>query len=189
MVKHSIRVEGEAFRLRPISTDDAAFIIKLRTDPELGKHLHATSPSVDDQIAWTRRYYERQGDWYFIVEQVSNGESHGAVAIYNYKAANTSAEWGRWILKRGSLAALESASLVYDAGFDRLGLTLMYSRTEDVNQHVVSFHTSLGSALHGLVMGPDGERWTEQRMTSVRWCEIRPILEKKICAVAAVVNR
>jgi RimJ/RimL family protein N-acetyltransferase len=188
-VKHSIRVDGEAFRLRPISTDDAAFIIKLRTDPELGKYLHATSSSVADQIAWTHRYYERQGDWYFIVEQVSNGESHGAVAIYNYEAANASAEWGRWILKRGSLAALESVSLVYDAGFDRLGLTLMYSRTEDANQPVVSFHTSLGSALYGRVMGSGGERWTEQRITSVRWREIRPTLEKKISAVAAVVNR
>jgi RimJ/RimL family protein N-acetyltransferase len=187
-VKHSIKVEGEAFRLRPVSTDDAAFIIELRTDPELGKHLHATSPSVDDQIAWTRRYYQREGDWYFIVEQTSNGESHGAVAIYN-KAGDASAEWGRWILKRGSLAALESVSLVYDAGFDRLGLTLMYSRTEEANQPVVSFHTSLGSALHGLAMGPAGERWTEQRMTSVRWREIRPALEKKISDVAAVVNR
>ena len=188
-MKHSIRVEGEAFRLRPVSTDDAAFIIKLRTNPELGKHLHATSPSMDDQIAWTQRYYEREGDWYFIVEQASNSESHGAVAIYNYKAADASAEWGRWILKRGSLAALESSSLVYDAGFDRLGLALMYSRTEEVNQPVVSFHTSLGSALHGLVMGPGGERWTEQRMTSVRWREIRPTMEKKISAVASVVNR
>ena len=188
-MKHSIRVEGEAFRLRPVSTDDAPFIIKLRTDPRLGKYLHTTSPSVDDQIAWTRRYYEREGDWYFIVEQASNGEPHGAVAIYNYEAGDASAEWGRWILKRGSLAALESSSLVYDAGFDRLGLMLMYSRTEEVNQPVVSFHTSLGSALHGLVMGPGGERWTEQRMTSVRWREIRPTVEKKISAVAAVVDR
>jgi RimJ/RimL family protein N-acetyltransferase len=188
-VKHSIRVEGEAFRLRPVSADDAAFIIKLRIDPELGKHLHATSPSVDDQIAWTQRYYEREGDWYFIVEQVSNGESHGAVAIYNHKDVDASAEWGRWILKRGSLAALESVSLVYDTGFDRLGLTLMYSRTEEVNRPVVSFHASLGSALHGLVTGPDGEQWTEQRMTSVRWREIRPALQKNISAVAVVVNR
>jgi len=186
-MRHSLQAEGEAFRLRPVSVDDAAFIVALRTDPVLGKYLHATSPDIDDQRAWTKRYYEREGDWYFVVEQRATSDPQGAVAIYNYDADQKIAEWGRWILKKGSLAALESAALIYDVGFDQLGLELMYSRT--ANKLVVSFDTRLGSTTEGLVIGPEGERLIETRMTSAQWHELRAGLQEKIAAVAAIVNR
>lgn len=188
-LRHDLRLEGHGYRIRPVDTSDAAFIVGLRTDPELGKYLHATSPSVDDQIAWTQRYFEREGDWYFVIEDVVSGESQGCIAIYNHAPRFGTAEWGRWIIKRGSLAALESASLIYDMGFNVLGLESMYSRTEEANLPVVSFHESLGSEMNGLVIGPEGERWTEQVMISARWSELRTGLQPRVAATAALSRR
>src|SRR5690606_11824330 len=98
-----------------------------------------TSPLVEDQENWTRTYFEREGDWYFIVEHL-DGEREGAISIYNHNPVERMAEWGRWILRRDSLAAVESAALIYDIGFGRLNLELMFTHTEEVNQSVVSFH-------------------------------------------------
>ena len=188
-MKHSITREGVGFRLRPVSLDDAAFIVELRTDPERAKHLHATSPKIEDQIAWTNKYFERDGDWYFVVEHIASGRKEGAIAIYNYDAAERTAEWGRWILRNGSLAASESAALIYDIGFDELDLASMYTNTEEVNEPVVSFHTSFGSSMVGPVTGPEGEKWTRQEMSAEQWREQRRQLKRQIDAAAAMSNR
>lgn len=187
-MKHDIIVEGEAFRLRPLAIEDAAFIVALRTDPVLGRHLHATSPLVEDQENWTRTYFEREGDWYFIVEHL-DGEREGAISIYNHNPVERMAEWGRWILRRDSLAAVESAALIHDIGFGRLNLELMFTHTEEDNQSVVSFHRTLGAVDHGRVLGPEGENWIEQRMTSNLWREKRSLIEQKIHAAARLANR
>src|ERR1039457_4516855 len=47
---------------------------------------------------------------------------------------------GRWILRRGSLAAAESALLVYTIAFEDLALDRVYCRTVSANRAVVSFH-------------------------------------------------
>ena len=54
---------------RFVNESDAEFIIKLRTDPKLGKLIHDTSSSYEQQLEWIRNYKvrERKGeDYYFI---------------------------------------------------------------------------------------------------------------------------
>ena len=58
-MRHSLTVEGFRYRLRPIREDDAAFVVALRTDPDLGAYLHRTSGRVEDQQAWLATYFER----------------------------------------------------------------------------------------------------------------------------------
>ena len=69
--------------VRLVNEDDAAFIVKLRTDERLGQFIHATSPDVEQQKAWIRKYKEREAEgleYYFIfykeiLHQISKGLS------------------------------------------------------------------------------------------------------------------
>lgn len=143
-MRHDIHISGYGFRLRPIKEQDADFVIKLRTDSELGKYLHSTSASLDNQLAWLDRYFDREHDYYFVVESIKQNAPEGVISIYDIDPHRKEGEWGRWILRNGSLAAVESAWLIYRVAFDVLELEAVYCRTVAENLKVVSFHDSCG---------------------------------------------
>ena len=177
-MEHSIRVTCARYRLRPVTLEDAAFIVELRSDPLLNRHLHAISPRVEDQVAWLERYFARPDDYYFIVEDADSGERHGAIGIYDVETEAASAEWGRWILKPGSMAALESAWLVYETGFAKLGLAILSSRTLIENPRVVSFHDSFGASRAGILkdhflVGGERKSAIEHRIEAANWPALR----------------
>lgn len=185
-MQHDISLEQYAFRLRPLTTDDAAFVISLRTNPELSRFINPTSPKVEDQVAWTQRYYQKTDDYSFVLERLS-GEPEGLVSIYEIRDdaeyGGKTAEWGRWILKSGSPGALECAILVYRAAFERLHLNSVYCRTVAANRSVVAFHTSTGLETRRLlkdyvVLRDVTYDSVEQIMTPERWDAVRPGLEK-----------
>jgi len=179
-MRHSLRIEGFRYGLRPIRTEDARFVVELRTDPELGAYLHRTSGRVEDQEAWLAAYFERAGDYYFIVEELKTGEPVGAIGLYD--SDGRQAEWGRWLIRKGSPAAVESALLIYRAAFEGLGLAEVYCRTVAQNAKVVSFHDSSGAErvatleahfeLDGVVHDA-----VEHRVDRSRWDTMRPKLE------------
>jgi RimJ/RimL family protein N-acetyltransferase len=142
---HNYFLSGAAFGLRPVNNEDAGFIRDLRCDPSLSTFLHATSNSVKDQLDWLSNYYLRPNDYYFIVERLDSCTPEGLISLYEIDLNNPKqGEWGRWILKPGSLAAVESAALIYKFGFEILDLDSVYCRTVAINERVVSFHDSCG---------------------------------------------
>ena len=100
-MRHDIVVEGYGFRLRPIQDQDAPFILSLRQDSELGRHLHPTPGGVEGQVAWLQNYYARPGDYYFVIERRTCRTPEGVISIYDIHSGGASGEWGRWILKKG----------------------------------------------------------------------------------------
>jgi RimJ/RimL family protein N-acetyltransferase len=177
-VEHSINVTCVRYRLRPVTLEDAAFIVELRSDPVLNRYLHEISPRVEDQAAWLERYFVRPDEYYFVVEDTDSGERHGTIGIYDVEKAAASAEWGRWILKHGSMAALESAWLVYEAGFSKLGLATLSSRTLVENPRVVSFHDSFGASRIGILkdhflVGGERKSAIEHRIEAAVWPALR----------------
>jgi RimJ/RimL family protein N-acetyltransferase len=143
-VRHDIDAEGIAYRLRPVELSDAPFIVALRHTEELDRFLHPISPNVGDQEAYIRSYYERAGDYYFVIERTRDRSPEGTVALYNVDELVRSGEWGRWIVRRGSMAAVESAWLIYRVAFSQLELERVYCRTVAENARVISFHDSCG---------------------------------------------
>lgn len=183
-MRHNIKIDGVAYRLRPVTVQDAALIVEMRSDAGLSRFLHPISPLVSDQEEWLGRYFERPNDYYFIVEHIRSGQGEGAVGIYDLDNINKCAEWGRWILRRGSMAALESAILVYRAAFEILGLSSVYCRTVADNTRVVSFHSSFGLVENRRLgnhmdLGEGPVDAVEHRMTSSMWEDLRPSLETK----------
>jgi RimJ/RimL family protein N-acetyltransferase len=188
-VEHSISLTCVRYRLRPVTFEDAAFIVELRSDPLLNRYLHEISPRVKDQVEWLNRYFARPDDYYFIVEDADSGERHGAIGIYDLKEDVASAQWGRWILKHGSMAALESVWLICEAAFSKLGLASLSSRTLVENPRVVSFHDSFGASRaavlqdHFVVRG-EPKTAIAHRVTSADWPTLRSRHYSTICQLA-----
>ncbi|MEM9379882.1 MAG: GNAT family N-acetyltransferase [Planctomycetota bacterium] len=154
-MRHDIVVEGPTFRLRPVRVEDAAIMVEIRTgDPLRSRFMNPTSPDVSLQVAYLEAYLERETDAYFVVERRGSAEPEGLVAVYDIGEEGPGrAEWGRWVLRPGSVAALESAWLTYRAAFEHLDLDLVYCRTVAANEQVVTFHDSCGLVRHGTLPG------------------------------------
>lgn len=145
-MKHTLKLEGYCFRLRPIRIEDAQFVIDVRLeDAERNRFIHTISAEVSEQEAWLNRYFLQDGDYYFVIENRVTGEREGLIAFYNEQ--DGSAEWGRWVLKKGSLAAAESVWLLYRIAFEQKGLKELYCRTIADSTAVVSFHDSIGEMI------------------------------------------
>lgn len=192
-MRHNIEVDGPAFRLRPVRVEDAAFILELRTNPARSRYLHRVPNDLAEQQRWLEAYFERPADYYFLIENRSSGQREGTAGIYNVDPVWRTAEWGRWIIRAGSLAAVESACLVYCAGFERLDLGSMYCRTIIENASALAFHDSFGVErrrtlpryfeLEGRLLDA-----MEGVLTRRRWEELRAVTEGK-AARAAVWSR
>jgi RimJ/RimL family protein N-acetyltransferase len=192
-MRHSLTIDGPAFRLRPVCIEDAAFIAALRADPGRGRYLHRGPAGAVCQREWLETYFARNGDYYFLIENGATGAPEGTVGIYNAAWSlegsghrlQRDAEWGRWILRRGSLAALESACLVYRVGFEMLDLDSLYCRTIVENASAVAFHDSFGMergcVLPGYLHGLDA---IQCRLTRPRWWALRDGLEAKAARAA-----
>ncbi len=180
-MRHDVRLNGFAFGIRPVSLADAAEIVALRTDPRNGRYINETSPKVADQEAWLQSYFERPNDWYFVIDRLTTGATEGLIGIYDRDCAANTAEWGRWIVRDGSIAALESALLIYRAAFEAIGLDAVYCRTVAENRPVVSFHDSAGAPRVRLLKETATIRGVafdqvEHRVDHARWSEMEPRL-------------
>lgn len=188
-MKHSYSLDGYGYRLRPIRFTDAAFIIQVRLeDMDRNCYINPISADVFEQENWLNRYFEREGDYYFVVENRITGEAEGLISFYDEKDGR--AEWGRWVTKKGSLAATESVYLLYRIAFEQAGLQELYCRTLSENVAVVSFHTSIGEKTRGVVNNSaviNGKAYdaVEQYADKAHfYSEIEPLLEKKSQTIA-----
>lgn len=82
--------------VRLVQEEDAAFIVKLRTNSKLSRFIHATDNDVEKQKQWLREYKEREvegKDYYFIY--FSGKRPVGVNRIYNI--TEDSSTGGSWI--------------------------------------------------------------------------------------------
>lgn len=149
-MKKNIQFDGSAYRLRSVQVEDAEFIISTRLeDIERNKFISPISEDTSLQRKWIEAYLLKEDDYYFVIENRLTGNKEGLIGIYNI--LDNKAEWGRWVLKKGSLAALESVNLIFKFAFNKLNLDEIYSRTIIENIPVISFHNSLPQLQRGLL--------------------------------------
>nr|WP_281388644.1 GNAT family N-acetyltransferase [Litorivivens lipolytica] len=130
--------------MRNAVISDSEFILSLRLDPDKGRYLSATVPSLVEQEAWMQKYEKSCDQAYFII-QSKDGRRLGCVRMYN--PSGKSFEWGSWLMISGAppFAALESALLIYryavDLGFEEARLEV---RQDNVS--VWKFHENVFGA-------------------------------------------
>ncbi len=143
---------AKTINFRLITIDDAEFILSLRTNGNLNKHLSQTSSSVAQQKEWIRNYKEREkkGDeYYFIIFRNDNDEAVGTVRLYDFIEDKKSFCWGSWILNENKTkyAAMESAFLVYQIAFEKLGFERAHFDVRRENIKVIAFHQKMGAKI------------------------------------------
>lgn len=136
-MKHEFSLSAFNVSIRPVTFEDAELIIKLRGNPEHGKHLGIVENSIDTQIQWLKKYEEIPGDFYFVIESLKGGPK-GLIGLYGIK--DGWGEFGRWIVEPGSSVGVGSLYLIYKFAFDNLELEGVYCRTLVENEKVVSLH-------------------------------------------------
>jgi len=162
-----------------VESGDASAILALRSEPARSRYINVTTPSVEAQLEWLAAYFERSGDYYWAVERRDDGAVEGFVGVYDVDG--DSAEWGRWVLRPGSLAAPESAWLVHEAGFRLLRLRSLVSRTLVENRPVVEFHSRYGAEAVRRIpgyarIGDVTHDAVEARVTAELWATAGPWL-------------
>lgn len=146
---HKIKAIGYGYALRPVTIQDAQFIIDVRLeDQERNQYIHKISRDISAQKQWIVNYLKREGDYYFIIENILTGTPEGLIAIYDIE--DNRAEWGRWVVKKGSMASVESVNLLYQIAFEKLKLQELFSRTIEDNASVILFHDSIGQKNRGI---------------------------------------
>ncbi|WP_245510809.1 GNAT family N-acetyltransferase [Antarcticimicrobium sediminis] len=141
-------VEGPNLTLRLIEPKDAAYVHRLRTNPLYNSHLSKVTGTVEDQRQWIEGYKVREAAWqelYYVIER-KDGTRCGLVRLYDIEA--DSFTWGSWILDNNKprKAALESAVLSFDIGFNTLHRPSAKVDVRVENTHATAFYRRLGMA-------------------------------------------
>jgi RimJ/RimL family protein N-acetyltransferase len=153
-MRHDYRLEGFAFCLRPVRLEDAEFIVEVRTsDPERTRYLHPIARDVDRQREWLESYFDRENDYYWVVERRETARREGLISIYDIDPTERIGQWGRWVTRPNSLAAAESALLAYRAAFDVLNLESVYVLTVAENSRALSLQDRCGLRRVGVLKG------------------------------------
>ncbi len=144
-------LESKSVRLRYVEENDARFILSLRLDDRYSKYLSSVSPDVNSQKKWIRSYKESEAkgeQFYFIIERL-DGVPCGTVRVYDLRSDSFC--WGSWILneKKPRYAAIETAFLVYQFGFDQLGFYKSHFDVMKKNSGVLKFHRRMGAVETG----------------------------------------
>lgn len=138
-------VSGKNINLRDITVEDAEFVLSLRTDENKSRFLHKTDPDLQKQIEYIRSYIGRDDQWYFIITDKS-GRQLGTVRIYDV-INNDDFCWGSWLIINDAprTTAMESALLIYDYAFGKLGFTKCHFDVRRGNVRVQRFHDMMGA--------------------------------------------
>lgn len=116
--------------LRLVEIEDAKFILKLRTDIELGRFISPTSPKFEDQVKWIQDYKtrEKSGLEYYFIAQDQIGNLYGTIRLYNFD--KDSFEIGSWLFRSDSPMgmAVKAHFIGFEIGFEFLKKE--YSRFE-----------------------------------------------------------
>jgi RimJ/RimL family protein N-acetyltransferase len=183
-MQHTLQAEGYGVRLRPVTVEDAAFIVWLRNLQHARGRVGDSATEVASQQAWQNDYFARPGDYYFII-QTPGGIPLGTYGLWDL--ADHSAESGRWIARPDVPAAIPSAILGLDLAFRRLGLSQLRVKTVSTNLPVLSLNRKFGMRPTGVERGTrviggravdqvcfvlEAEAWAEARKRLIPLAEL-----------------
>lgn len=181
-MRHSIVLEFEGYRLRPVSEDDSEFIVQLRNAPHVSGKMGVSAKTADQQNMWLQKYYDDKNDYYFIIEG-KQGQPIGTNSVYSIDTINMTGETGRLAFISGySGSALLCASIMLsDFCFYSLKLKSTYGNIVANNQAVISLNKRVGYQIanyipKGLKIGDDFVDAIHMVLMAERWNIIRPKL-------------
>ncbi|AYL97240.1 GNAT family N-acetyltransferase [Mucilaginibacter celer] len=131
---------GLIFRL--VEEHDAGFILSLRTDPKLSKHVSPVSNDLEAQKAWIRNYKEREllGEEYYFLYTDAEHEPQGVFRLYNIDGDTVTS--GSWLAKSGGdeLNPIKADLFLTWAIFEGFGFERCLIDVRKDNKKLVRYH-------------------------------------------------
>lgn len=174
-----IKIYGLYGRL--VNEEDAEFIVKLRTDPMLGKFIHATSPDIFKQKEWIREYQKRESlglEYYFIFYK--DGVPFGVNRLYHMEKEDRFTS-GSWIcLPNTDTTDVVASSLIPRIiAFEMLDKIMEFGveGCHEDNKKVIKFNQMIGMKIKGTRVEEKGKYYTFN-MTKEDFYKSKERLEK-----------
>lgn len=133
---------------RLVTEDDAEFITALRSDPKLGRFIHASDGDVKKQIKWIREYKKREEcglDYYFMFEYLEK-----RIGVYRIAEINNDGSFmcGSLVFATSSYKMASAAAMVvvHEIAFEHLNLLqeIDYIGTHENNKGLLMFKKTMG---------------------------------------------
>lgn len=136
-------IQNEDRILRPVTLEDAEFIIGLRNQSHARGFVHDTSFDVEKQRQWIRDYFKRKNEYYWIITTL-DGVPYGTSSLYNYNEQLNQIESGRWIRLPGFDSNLISGHIqMRDFIFDILNIDRIVCDVVSTNKRVIKYHKDI----------------------------------------------
>lgn len=141
-------------RLRLVEEADAEFILQLRLDPRISRHISKVENDLGKQIDWIREYMKREAkgkDYYFIVEDL-NGKRYGTCRTYDIDYDRSEARVGSWVMSPEApyYMAFDALLIGYRFVFWDLGVETILLDVRKANRESVrSVEVKLGAIWTG----------------------------------------
>jgi len=141
---------GSYFRL--VEIEDAEFIVSLRNDEKLSRHINATSAQIEDQINWLKEYKireERGRDFYIICLKEDRTTKLGLNRIYDITADYF--EFGSWVYspEADSNTSILGDLFVKSLAFEKLHLKICNLQVRKKNRRVLWYTKSFNPIMVG----------------------------------------
>jgi len=171
---------GTFTKLRSVTSEDAEFILSLRTNSELSRFLNKTENDLPLQQEWIRNQQTRAGDYYFVICK-DNNQPVGLVGLYNINDDCSAGEMGRFICAATPVQYWEAIILLHDFGLDVLGLSKILYRELSENVKVRATTRRFGSEFVGYGHAVDeGTEYAEYQVSRSNYSEIREKSMKRL---------
>ena len=132
--------------VRLVNENDAAFILKLRTNERLARHIHSTEDDLSRQVQWIRDYKIRETEgreYYFMYSKGNNPIGVSRVSnIFEYFGLG-----GSWLCSPNNdpLDSMKTPFIAHDICFEVIGLDYIVFDVRKANKQVWKFHESAGA--------------------------------------------
>ena len=134
-------LEGRFVNLRPVTKEDAEFILEIRNNPEISKFLPSLNATVDQQQSWIDKQRNDINSYYFIIEDKTKMRI-GTTSVYNI-IENRFCSFGN------SIQNSEAALMLDDFIFQKLGINYLDIWVYKDNKSVLALNKGLGCVWEG----------------------------------------
>ena len=148
-------IEGERVQLRRMGPQDAADVVRLRSDPDVQAQLFSERPpTVAEHLRWLADVDARGDRHEFMIVERTSGRSVGTIGLSRIDPTHRRAEYGVLIGEpgaRGKGLASEASRLLLDYAFRTLGLVRVYLHVFADNAAAVRLYERVGFLREGLL--------------------------------------
>jgi len=174
--------------LRPVTIDDAEFIVKLRNQDHAKGCINDTSLDVEKQRKWIEEYLRRENEYYWIIETLDH-VPYGTTSLYHYVQSKRQIESGRWVRMANAPInnIIAGRVQVHDFVFGELQMQRLVYDVVSTNVQVLKYHRMCGGNETHVDKGAisiQGKQvdmiWFEE--TPESWVKVRP----RLCRLANI---